>query len=414
MIRFWRSESGNVAVIFTLAAIPAIGLIGASVDYGRRSHALSQMQIAVDSAALALSKLPNTTPKAEIEAKAEQYFNANFKEPSVSGVQLTVAPGKGILSLSATATMTPQVTILSSVSSMYLSASATVKWGTSKLEVALALDNTGSMSSSSKLIKLKQATTNLLTTLKAAAKNDGDVKVAIIPFATVVNIGTGYKNEPWMRWDSTETKAKNVTKSNWTGCVLDRDKSGDYDVTDASPSSSVKASLFVPSVSSPCGSLASMIPLSYDWTALQDKVDDMNATGNTNVTIGLEWAWHALSTKAPLMEGGTSTTEVPIEKVIVLLTDGDNTENRFCKNSPSWPSTSCSTSTIDTRTKLACTNVKNDDITIYTVRVIDGNKTLLKDCASHPSKYFEVTNSAELITVFDTIAGNLVNLYLSK
>ena len=70
-----------------------------------------------------------------------------------------------------------------------------------KLELALALDNTGSMSSSNKMTKLKTAANNLLIRSKKAAKKAGDVKVAIIPFDTTVNIGTSYKDQPWFDID---------------------------------------------------------------------------------------------------------------------------------------------------------------------------------------------------------------------
>ena len=73
-----------------------------------------------------------------------------------------------------------------------IGSSAQVKWGVKKLELALVLDNTGSMASNGKLTQLKLASHNLLTTLQNAAKQPGDVKVAIIPFDTKVNIGTGY------------------------------------------------------------------------------------------------------------------------------------------------------------------------------------------------------------------------------
>jgi len=43
-----------------------------------------------------------------------------------------------------------------------------------------------------------------------------------------------------------------------------------------------------------------MMPLGYDWTAMNNKVDALVATGNTNQTIGLAWAWQALSQGAPL------------------------------------------------------------------------------------------------------------------
>ena len=39
------------------------------------------------------------------------------------------------------------------------------------------------------------------------------------------------------------------------------------------------------------------------------KVDSMSPNGNTNVTIGLVWAWHALTTQAPLSEAAAHVAE---------------------------------------------------------------------------------------------------------
>ena len=67
------------------------------------------------------------------------------------------------------------------------------------------------------------------------------------------------------------------------------------------------------------------MPLSYDWTALNNKIDAMQPNGMTNVTIGLVWAWHALTKQAPLSEAADPSPD--LDKVIILLTDGDNTES---------------------------------------------------------------------------------------
>ena len=58
-----------------------------------------------------------------------------------------------------------------------------------RLRVALVLDNTGSMADDGKMTALKTATKNLLTQLKSAAVNNGDVYVSIIPFSKDVNVG---------------------------------------------------------------------------------------------------------------------------------------------------------------------------------------------------------------------------------
>ena len=81
----------------------------------------------------------------------------------------------------------------------------------------------------------------------------------------------------------------------------------------------------------------------------------------------------------------------------MLLTDGDNTQNRW----------TTSGSSIDARTALACANAKAANIKIYTVRVIDGDATLLRNCATKPNMYYNVNQASQLNSVFSSIAQNL-------
>jgi hypothetical protein len=70
-----------------------------------------------------------------------------------------------------------------------------------------------------------------------------------------------------------------------------------------------------------------MLPLTYDWDRLRLTVEAMNPNGNTNVTIGLVWAWHALTPTSVFTEGAPQNKD--LEKVVIVLTDGQNTENRW-------------------------------------------------------------------------------------
>jgi hypothetical protein len=144
-----------------------------------------------------------------------------------------------------------------------------------------------------------------------------------------------------------------------------------------------------------------MIPLSTDWTTLHSKVDAMTPAGNTNVTIGMAWAWQTLSPVAPMNAPEPATD---LDKVIVLLTDGENTQNRFTN----------STSSIDSRTEKVCANAKADNIKIYTVRVINGDAELLRGCATKPDMFYDVDEAAQLNSVFASIAQNLANLRIAK
>jgi Mg-chelatase subunit ChlD len=143
------------------------------------------------------------------------------------------------------------------------------------------------------------------------------------------------------------------------------------------------------------------MPLSSDWSALHSKVDAMTPTGNTNVTIGLAHAWQTLAPNAPW---NAPTTAPDLDKVIVLLTDGENTQNRW----------STSASSIDSRTSKVCDNIKAANIKVYTVRVIDGDVTLLKGCATKTDMYYDVSQASQLNAVFSSIAQNLANLRISK
>ena len=420
--RLWTNRDGGVAPMLALAAVPIMGFVGAAIDFSRAASVRTSMQTALDATALMLSKEAQGMAPADLEQKASNYFKANFTRPEAHDAQVTQqmsSPQEGnfTLKITGSGSIDPVFTKLLGQSQLNFSASAEVMWGIKKLNIALALDNTGSMASSGKMTALKEAAHNLLTTLKNAAKQPGDVKVSIVPFAVDVNVGTGNVNEPWIDW--TEWEAANGTcngggytkkstceshgkiwtpkpHSNWNGCVNDRDQNNDANntATGGSPATKYRAH-------QAANCPASMMPLSYDWTALNAKIDAMTPTGNTNVTIGLQMAWQTLTAAAPF----NAPAEAPdLDKVIIVLTDGENTQNR-------WTS---STSSIDARTQKVCDNLKATAIKVYTVRVIDGNGTLLKNCATKPGMYYDVDQAIELTSVFGSIAQNLANLRIAK
>ena len=155
----------------------------------------------------------------------------------------------------------------------------------------------------------------------------------------------------------------------WNGCVTDRDQ--DYDTKNTAPATGNPATLFPAEQYGTCP--VPLMALSYDWTALNKKIDDMQPDGNTNQAIGLQWGYQSL-TAAPFTDSAEGF-KLPYKEVIILLTDGLNTEDRWYNNA----------SQIDARQKMTCDNVKAAGITLYTIQVnTDGDptSTLLKNCAS--------------------------------
>jgi Flp pilus assembly protein TadG len=423
LARFWRNRDGGIAPMLALAALPLFGFVGASVDFGRAAGVRTAMLSALDATALALSRDAPTTDPNALGPRADALFRALFNHPDAQNVQIThefTKPQDGNFSLKITGSgsVTPMFTKLLGQSVINFSASTEVLWGIKKLELALVLDNTGSMASNGKMTALKTAAKNLLTTLQNAAKEPGDIKVAIVPFATDVNVGAKYKNETWIDW--TDWEAENGTCSSssyskkstcvsngkiwtpkdhsvWNGCVNDRDQHND--AADTAPISGSPSTLFRAHQASNCP--VAMMPLNFDWTALNGKIDAMTPTGNTNTTIGLAWGFQHLTTNAPF---AAAAPRPDLDKVIIMLTDGTNTQNR-------WTSSS---SSIDSRTVKACDNIKAQNIKLYTVRVIDGNASLLRGCATKPEMFYDVDEAVELNVVFSSIAQNLANLRITK
>jgi len=391
-----RSDrSGNVAIIFAIAVIPIFGAVAMAVDYSRANSARTAMQAALDASALMVAKEAANLANGQVQTKAKTYFNSQFNRPDVNNLNLTfsmVSNGPGDFTVLAEATGAIDTSIAQVIGkkTIDIRATAQVRWGFKALELALALDNTGSMAQKNKITELKSAVKLLFSILKANSKVPGDTKIAVIPFNTVVNIGTDYVDSPWMSFDAT------VTQSNWNGCVADRDQPND--VKDTTPNGA--ASTLFPAAQ--CGTLAKALPLTGDWDALNAMVDTMTPTGNTNVTIGMAWGWHALTQNEPFTQG--QAVKPDVDKVLILLTDGLNTANRF----------TTVPSQIDARTAAVCDNIKKANIKLYTVRVIEGNLTLLQGCATAPNMFFDVQVASDLKGVFTSIAASLSGARLAK
>lgn len=421
--RFFKNCQGGVAPMLALSLIPMVGMVGAAVDYSRANSARTAFQSAVDSAALMLSKNAATQSAGDLQTSATNFVKAMFTRPEVSNIAVTATytsnNGSTVL-LNGTAVVNTNFLGMLGYTKIDLKANSTVTWGNTRLRVALVLDNTGSMSSSSKMTALKTATQNLLTQLKKAAVTDGDVYVSIIPFSKDVNVGASNYDQSWIRWDlweaengkcsnnnySTQSSCQNHNKTwtpdnhnTWNGCVTDRDQN--FDTTNTAPVSG--ANLYPAEQYSSCPT--PVMGLSYDWSALSSKVDAMQPNGNTNQGIGLQMGWQTLTASPFTIPAKDSN--YTYQDVIILLTDGLNTENRWYTNQ----------SSIDNRQQKTCDNIKAAGITLYTVQVNTGNdstSTLLKNCASSTSKFFLLTSANQIVTTFNQIGTALSNLRVTN
>lgn len=433
-LRNFRSACrGNVAVTFAFATLPVIGTIGAAVDYSHANAVKADMQAALDSTALMLSKNAASLTDSQLQTEAQSYFVSLFNRPEASGTSVSASyssTGGSSLVVSATTSVPTDIMGIIGYRWISLNAKSIAKWGSSRLRVALVLDNTGSMADNNKMTALKTATSNLLSQLRSAATTNGDVYVSIVPFVKDVNLDRVNYGANWIDWTSWNTKNGNCSiwgynsqnsctshggtwsvanHNTWNGCVVDRGgqtapDTANYDTNVIQPSTNITATLFSAEQYSSCPQAA--MGLSYDWSTMTTLVNNMAPAGNTNQAIGLALGWMSLTGggpfSVPAMDPGYT-----YKQAVILLTDGQNTQDR-------WYTTQ---SSIDARQQMTCNNIKTAGITLYTVQVntgTDPTSTLLQNCASSSDKFFLLTSADQIVTAFNTIGTSLTKLYVAQ
>ncbi len=294
--QFRRDERGVFAVIFGIMAVVLVALSGAVVDLVSMEQARTRAQVALDAAALALQGDVFLTPlnAAAIKTKAQGLMDENNNDDRVTAVVAnpTINVAEGSLLLTADLKIKTIFVALVGVSEMKARISSQATRKQLKLEVILALDNSGSMSWDSRMVYLKQAAkcaTNILfyngkvdatsaCNPLGGATMSPDVKMGIVPFNTGVNVGASNSGQAWIdtngispiandNFDNDDNDATpftgavnrlalytSITNDDWRGCIEARphvstvggNSNRFYDTDDTVPTAADPSSLFVP------------------------------------------------------------------------------------------------------------------------------------------------------------------------
>src|SRR5208282_3710512 len=221
--RLGRQREGNVAMLVGLFAIPLVVAGGIATDVGRAYSAKVRLGAALDAAALAVGSETNQTPT-QMSTDLQNYFTANYPSTAL-GENVTVAPVPSNADFSATtvnyqaqATVPMVFMQLIGISSINVTVTAQTK-KTTGLEVAVVLDNTGSMlcgpndgapnysdstcgngvvasdttctnaNNGSRICTLISAATQFVNTLTSAISSAQQLYISIVPYVTTVNVG---------------------------------------------------------------------------------------------------------------------------------------------------------------------------------------------------------------------------------
>ncbi|HRO34126.1 MAG TPA: pilus assembly protein [Brevundimonas sp.] len=279
--RFARARRGNVAMIFALSLPPLILMTLGGVDIHRASTVRVNLQDALDAAALAAARSPYTT-NAEISTVGLAALRANLK--AYPQITLREDQTSFVLNEEGIVVAKSKVDVKALVANIFLppygqfmddklpvGAHSEVYRSNKMVEIALVLDNTGSMQGT-KLTNTKTAARDLIDRLAAADARSVEpdaVKIALVPFSMTVRPHAGFSstgnrtgasNLGWVSRATNHTGSTGATglfatgqdrfalldtmQIGWSGCIESRPYPND--VRDTAPSSGNQATMFVP------------------------------------------------------------------------------------------------------------------------------------------------------------------------
>ena len=221
---FLQDKRGNYGVMMGLLLFPLIGATALAVDYSNISRQRNAMQTSLDAAALATSKeyaaggfaaSSESAELAKMNAYARDFFLANMRgyddaenaDIEASFTSETKKDVNGIefdeKSISLTARLDYDTHLAKAIGKdvIPIEVLSEVAMGNLTIEVALVIDNSGSMSSKSKLASAKSTSKKLVDQMFAAgaiSNKANPVSFSLVPFAASVNIGAGNAGKDWM------------------------------------------------------------------------------------------------------------------------------------------------------------------------------------------------------------------------
>ena len=457
--RLIHCRRGNIAIMFAFSLIPVIASVGLGVDMARAYAVKSRMAAALDAAALAVGSSTGTA--AQLQQIGQNFFNANFPPGSIDvSPTISVTVNGDVVTATANATVATAFMSVVGINQLSVSSVSTVIRQITGLELAMVLDNTGSMTTNNNIATLRDSANQLVTTLFGDYAVHPNLKVALVPYSAAVNpgpvaaslVGAGAAYDP-------------ISPAGWKGCVVER---ASPNTTADTPASTALWSRYVwaPAVdnsyditkpatilSNPSNGNSStgpnlgcptpITPLTNVKADLQTAINAMAAwsRGGTLGDVGMAWGFRVISPELPFAEAQPWGTP-KLTKAVIMMTDGVNqiyklpgtsgtnkVNNAVNSDYTAYgrldqyglvgaTTISGAQTIIDGRLAALCTAMKAKNVVVYTI-VFTGTqdaatKAMYKACATDANKFFDAPTQTDLKNAFWTIGVQLSNLRVSQ
>lgn len=195
--KFTANKRGAFAMQFALMAVPLTICTGLAVDGGRAFLARFELASALDAAALAVGSTLQQQGT-DLNAVAAKFVEKNFRTEHSEPIALTLVSHEDTIVLKGTVKINTYFMPLVGQPTVTINAESEVKRGGSNIEVAMALDITGSMNAT-RMTGLTNAANILVTEVVNPVQTPFFSKIAIVPWSQSISL-----------LSSTSTLPKNV------------------------------------------------------------------------------------------------------------------------------------------------------------------------------------------------------------
>ena len=258
--KFGADRSGAVILLFGLTLIPIMGFVGGAIDYANAYNVRSKLQNALDSAALAAGReLFTSANESNAQLAAMKVLDLNLGPDFPAGLTVNFSFTGDVVTATADVDVKTYILGILGIDIFPVGAMSTINISGGTFEVAMVLDNSGSMAGN-KMSNLKNAAEDLVDILFSNQSSSEYITIGLAPFAATVNVGTQYANASWMdqtgassihsenfdtnvtRWD----RFNALNNVSWGGCVEVRPSPHDVDDTPPTGGDSMIVPLFAP------------------------------------------------------------------------------------------------------------------------------------------------------------------------
>lgn len=362
MSRFMREEDGSFIIFGLFIFVLMLMIGGLAVDLMRYEAQRARLQATLDRAVLAAASMSQPLPPKQV---VMDYFEKAGLGGLITEDDITVEDHTTYRRVSADVSMIVDSTFLNFMGIEHLTAPGmgAAEESATQTEISLVLDVSGSMgrtsaSGNSKIYELRQAAKQFVNIMQCdpsdgEATTDctveyGKVSISLIPYSEQVLAGENlldrlpdnvtvtaeHTSSSCLHWEEADFEATGLDLTD-PNLILQR--TGHFDPwrgRNSTPSSwTCKRD-----------SWREILPFGAAHATLRSRIDQLGASGNTSIDIGMKWGALLLdpSLKLTLVDliadgvvdsafAGRPYTlgERGISKVVVLMTDGENTSQHY-------------------------------------------------------------------------------------